>query len=246
MISRRDIFPAKLTYRQKAFLSRLLDAYREMQAPLHYSVIAKRLGVSPSTAYDMLRLLEQKGMVSSVYATPKVTSGPGRSNILFVPTAQAIALFSRLAAGSENQAEWEELKAHIISCVSQGEAHEYEDLLHQLLTRIPEAHSPLVRCAEIMVAFLITLRQAKNTLKHESPLNKLLQTRANRPNMILLAGLTWGMCLSNRIGRDRLGHFQEHIKEYETSLQELEEEKLTQLHQFTRDIWRMLRKEHVA
>ena len=54
----------ELTFRQKTFLSKLLDLYHEMREPVHYSLVAERLGLSSSTAYDMLRLLEQKGMVS--------------------------------------------------------------------------------------------------------------------------------------------------------------------------------------
>ena len=246
MVSRRDISPVKLTFRQEAFLSRLLDAYREMQAPLHYSVIAKRLGVSHSTAYDMLRLLEQKGMVSSLYATPKVNVGPGRSSILFLPTAQAIELFARLVTGSEEQAEWEAVKSHIISRLRQGETFGYQDLLQQLLAQIPGTNSPLVRCAEIMAAFLITLRQTRHEFNRRSPLYKLLRARANRPTMNLLAGIILGLCLRSRIGHHCLSRFQEPIKEYETSLCELSEEKLVQLHQFTQDIWGTLRKEHVA
>ncbi len=240
------VSPVKLTCRQEVFLSGLLDAYREMQAPLHYRVIAKRLGVSDSTAYDMLRLLEQKGMISSMYATPKVTVGPGRSSILFVPTSQAIKLFTRLATGSEEQAEWEAVKSHIISRVRQGETYGYEDLMQQLLAQIPDTNSPLVRCAEIMAAFLITLRQTKHDFTRRSPLYKPLQAKANRPTMNLLAGLITGLCLRSRIGNRYLSRFQEHIKEYETSLCELSEEKLAQLYQFTQDIWRTLRKEQVA
>jgi len=86
----------ELTFRQKVFLSRVLNLYLETREPLHYSTIAQQLGLSNSTAYDMLRLLEGKGMVSSEYVMPKVTSGPGRSSILFFPTAEAIDLFSRL------------------------------------------------------------------------------------------------------------------------------------------------------
>ena len=236
----------KLTFRQEAFLSNILDVYREMQKPIHYSAVAERMGLSNSTAYDMLRLLEQKGMVSRMYATPKVTKGPGRSTILFVPTAQANDLFADLAIGFDDKTEWEGVKAHIISRLRKGEAHEYDDLLHQLLTLIPEARSPRVRCAEIMTAFLITLRQTKYGFDRQSLLNKLLQARGNRPTMNLLAGLTLGLCLTSRIGHRYLSTFREHIDEYETSLQQLNQKKLTQLHQFTRDIWRTLRKEQVA
>ncbi|HID63423.1 MAG TPA: Lrp/AsnC family transcriptional regulator, partial [Anaerolineae bacterium] len=35
----------KLTGRQKMFLSRFLDLYREAEEPLHYTVVAERLGV---------------------------------------------------------------------------------------------------------------------------------------------------------------------------------------------------------
>ncbi|GAI51103.1 unnamed protein product, partial [marine sediment metagenome] len=105
----------ELTYRQKAFMSKILDLYREMNEPVHYSVAANRLGVSNSTAYDMLRLLEQKGLVSSRYETPKETSGPGRSSIVFLPTAHATELFSYLAGESHEQREWEDVKASILT-----------------------------------------------------------------------------------------------------------------------------------
>ena len=63
-------FVLKLTRRQEDFINNLLDLYREMEGPIHYSVLAERLGVSPFTAYDMLRLLEEKGLVSSEYYLP--------------------------------------------------------------------------------------------------------------------------------------------------------------------------------
>ena len=57
----------KLTRRQETFIHRLLDLYRELDGPIHYSLLAERVGVSPFTAYDMLRLLEEKGLVTSEY-----------------------------------------------------------------------------------------------------------------------------------------------------------------------------------
>lgn len=49
----------KLTGRQREFLGKFLDLYQEARQPLHYPVVAERLGVSPMTAYDMFRLLEE-------------------------------------------------------------------------------------------------------------------------------------------------------------------------------------------
>lgn len=55
----------KLPPRQREFLSRLLDLYREAEAPVRYASVARALEVSPVTAYEMLRLLEDKGLVRS-------------------------------------------------------------------------------------------------------------------------------------------------------------------------------------
>ena len=232
----------KLTFRQEVFLSKLLDFYRETREPLHYSLVAERLGLSGSAAYDMLRLLEQKGMVGSEYATPKATSGPGRSSILFFPTAEAIDLFSRLAGESQEQEEWEDVKAHILASLRQGKASDYQDLLRELLARMPEAGSPLVRCAEVMTALLLSLRETKHTFGRRSPLSILLGAPVGRLGMSILAGLALGLCLADRKVQHLLGDFQTPMKRYEASLQELSPKSLIALHHFTRDVWNTLKK----
>ena len=75
----------KLTRRQEEFIESLIDLNREVEGPIHYSVLAERLGVSPFTAYDMLRLLEEKGLVRSEYHLAAGKSGPGRAERLFCP-----------------------------------------------------------------------------------------------------------------------------------------------------------------
>jgi DNA-binding IclR family transcriptional regulator len=57
----------KLTGRQKAFLAKFLELYRQAQKPLHYTDVAAAVGVAKITAYDMLRLLEKRGLVRSEY-----------------------------------------------------------------------------------------------------------------------------------------------------------------------------------
>ena len=231
----------KLTFRQKAFLSRVLDFYRETREPLHYSVIAEQLGLSNSTAYDMLRLLEQKGMISSEYATPKATSGPGRSSILFMPTAEAIELFTHLAGGSLEDEEWENVKAHILASLCQGKAPEYQGLLRELLVRIPKARSPLVHCAEVITVFLLSLREARHKLGGQSPVSMLLAAPASKSGMSILAGLILGLSLADQKVQWLLGDFQKYTKKYEASLQELNPESLIVLHQFTQDVWGSLK-----
>ena len=73
----------KLTRRQQEFINNLIDLSGEESGPIHYSVLADRLGVSPFTAYDMLCLLEKKGMVTSEYQLAAGKDGPGRAERLF-------------------------------------------------------------------------------------------------------------------------------------------------------------------
>ena len=231
----------ELTFRQKVFLSKLLDFYRETQEPLHYSVVAERLGLNNSTAYDMLRLLEQKGMVSSEYTTPKTTPGPGRSSILFFPTAEAIDLFSRLAGESQEQEEWEDVKAHILLSLRQGKASGYQGLLRELLVRIPEARSPLARCGEVITALLLSLREAKHTFGERSPVSMLLEASVSKLGMSILAGLVLGLSLADQRVQRLLGNFQKYTEKYEASLQELSPQSLISLHRFARDVSRILK-----
>jgi Mn-dependent DtxR family transcriptional regulator len=52
---------------------------------VHYSRLAERLGVSRFTAYDMLRLLEEKGFVSSDYQLSAHKSVGRRSKLCSCP-----------------------------------------------------------------------------------------------------------------------------------------------------------------
>jgi energy-coupling factor transport system substrate-specific component len=50
----------EITRRQEDFIRKIIDLYRELQGTFHYSFVAERLGISPFTAYDMLRFLEKR------------------------------------------------------------------------------------------------------------------------------------------------------------------------------------------
>jgi energy-coupling factor transport system substrate-specific component len=153
-----------LTLRQKSFLKKFLDVYREKQEPVHYSVVAQKLGLNNSTAYDMLRLLEQKGMVSSLYDTPKATAGPGRSSILFSPTLEAMGLAPHPAGDSRGHEKWEEFKTRLLNSLNQGTAEEYQDILDELLAQVAELRASLEQYAESMTALLLNLREARQEL----------------------------------------------------------------------------------
>jgi predicted ArsR family transcriptional regulator len=125
----------KLTRRQEDFVYNLLDLYRELQGPFHYTLLAERLGVSRFTAYDMLRLLEEKGLVTSIYQLAEGKSGPGRSEVFYKPTDKARRLMVELAGEIESQ-DWADIKARVLKKVQAGELQDRE-LAEQMLARVP-------------------------------------------------------------------------------------------------------------
>lgn len=151
-----------LTSRQRAFLTKFLDVCRERQEPVHYSVVAQKLGLNNSTAYDMLKLLEQKGMVNSQYATPKAKSGPGRSTIIFSPTVKAME--SHPPGDSRGHEKWEEFKARLLASLSRGTSDDYQDALNELLDKVAELRLSLEQYAEFMTALLLNLREVRQEL----------------------------------------------------------------------------------
>ena len=86
----------KLTPRQQAFLDKLFELYREFKQPVHYSIVADKLGVNKFSAYDMLKVLEEKGVAASDYVLSDDQAGPGRSQVVFYPTHKAAQFLTQL------------------------------------------------------------------------------------------------------------------------------------------------------
>ena len=70
---------------------------------VHYSVVAGPLGISPWTAYDLLRELERGGLVSASYGhAPGVAVG--RTRVAFLPTRAGYTVLGAPAAYPEERA----------------------------------------------------------------------------------------------------------------------------------------------
>ena len=133
-----------LTRRQQQFLSKFLDLYSKEREPLHYTAVAEHLGVNKISAYEMLRLLEEHGLVEAEYQLAANLRGPGRASVMFRPTSLATQVIAKLAGGDANEQEWEVLKEHIIEQLKAGKAKNYDTLLQELLARTPEEHAPVI------------------------------------------------------------------------------------------------------
>jgi len=149
----------KLTRRQQVVLSKFLDLYHQNEEALHYTTVAEHLEVNAVTAYDMLRLLEERGLLVSEYIPPSQREGSGRARVVFRPTAAAQALLDDLAGGSWKRDEWEVVRERILGALHAGKGSDYEDLLDDLLARISKQRSPLIYTAEMITAVILQIYQ---------------------------------------------------------------------------------------
>ena len=230
-----------LTRRQYEFLSKLIDLSREAHHPLHYSVVAERLHVSPMTAYDMLRLLEERGLVVSRYALPK-GGGPGRSTILFSPTAKAMELITQVAGEAWDQEEWETVKERILQAVRHGKDSGYQDLLDDLLLRIPECRSHMVLAAEMTTAVLLTVNEMVGHRSKDDNVFQALRALGLPEELGLnaLSGLMLGLSLAERANRSAVSRLLSYSRLYQDHLARLSADSRGRLTDFAQEVMRIM------
>lgn len=179
----------RLTVRQQTFLDELRDLYREQRGPVHYSVVAERLGVSKFSAYDMLRLLEQKGEAGSEYLLSAERSGPGRSRVVFYPAVPD----ARPDEVGESDEDWLRFKRRLLNELQEAYDFDYRDKLTDVLARLPDVRLPLDYCAGTIAALLLNLNSLKGKVSGRNPLRALsgLLT-VGEAGLGALAGLSLG------------------------------------------------------
>lgn len=148
----------KLTRRQEEFIANLHELNKELDGPIHYSLVAERLGVSPFTAYDMLCLLEEKGLAKSEYQLASGKNGPGRAERVFYPSGEALAKKEHMLVKA-GLASGMDMDIHLLiqDFIQPGEICEHE-LLEEMLARIPAEinQDELHYCMEL--ATIVSLR----------------------------------------------------------------------------------------
>jgi DNA-binding Lrp family transcriptional regulator len=213
----------KLTRRQEEFISKLMDLYREYKGPIHYSMLAERLGVSPFTAYDMLRLLEEKGLVTSEYLLAPDKSGPGRTVRVFLPSAELLETAIHL--GVQNT-DWETFKRRILAKIHKGEIKN-PDLAEEFLARVPpDKPQSLQYCIEVLSVIILRLRR----IPGRQDLVKYLSTCLSQPdasslsNLCLIAGLAFGALAEEKAAEPEwVNELLDHMGRFHLVIQRLDE-----------------------
>jgi len=220
-----------MTERQRVFLQQFWELYKEVKAPLHYSDVAKKLRVSNISAYDMLRLLKRKGLVASQYLLPKRRSGPGRSMVVFYPTQHAKAMLSHPFSEEGERLEWEELREKTLQALLKRK-DEYDEMLDELLSRIPDGRSPLLRTTEMMTAMVLHVSQLGGGAKARVLRESRRLIAAGESGLAALGGLPLGLMGADDPDTGLASKLLSHVEGYQEDLGRLSSESKKALSEF--------------
>jgi len=179
----------ELTSRQVEFVEKLLDLYGEVEENIHYSLVADRLGVSRSTAYEMLRLLEHKGFVHAHYVLDEL-GGPGRSTVVFSPTERAHVMFSRLSEQVGRVKSWQNARDDIIEAVSHGEGPDQGELA-EILAALGRDEQALSECTRVVTAALLVC--SEHAVRAPGSWELVEAALHSDSGLVLLPGIALGM-----------------------------------------------------
>ncbi len=228
-----------LTRRQQTFLDKLFELYGELKGPVHYSILADNLGVNKFSAYDMLKVLEKKGMAASDYVLNDKQIGPGRSQVVFYPTHKAAEFLTHFRTEIRHNSDWQGVKERILRRLQKDHRNNSPDVLHEALSNLPDTKMPLDYCAEMISVLLLNMGRLRG--------NKLIPAMASlapggQVGLATLAGLSLGSTLSSDTDDQTLTEkLITHTQRFQNQLTEMSDESISKLSLFLNDAMKMLR-----
>ena len=223
----------KLTPRQQTFLDNLFELYREFKGPVHYSIVAEKLGVNKFSAYDMLKVLEEKGVAASSYVLSDNQTGPGRSQVVFYPTNKAAQFLTQLRDEVRNSGDWLNVKKRILHQLEEASKSNPAEALREALSNLSHTKTPLNYCAEMISVQLLNIERLRT--KNLLPALDTL-TFKGQVGLATLAGLSLASALTNELDDATLTEkFLSHTKRFQTQLAEMSDESILKLSMFLND-----------
>ena len=150
----------RMTERAKDFLRELNRLYRSKQEPVHYEEVAKGLGVSKWTAYDMLKKLVASGLARFEYVLNCGAESNGRSRVVFAPveekesTRQASLHSGGSLSAIDTMTDSIDLRAMLADIIGQLESQGNLRALGPLVDRLRGVEKPFTYCAYTIVLLL--------------------------------------------------------------------------------------------
>ena len=140
-----------------------------------------------------------------------------------------------------DQEEWATVKRRILQALREGQGTDYQDMLDEILLRMPGKQPPMLYVANMVTAVLIELHQLREDAKSGGFADSL-QTWGLPKDVWLNAmeGLTLGLTLVERANRSVTSRLLSYCRPYHDHLDTLSAEDKTQLSDFAQEAMRII------
>jgi len=209
-----------LTKRRLQFLHTLVELYQKTNLPIHYEALAKSLGVSKWTAYDMLKEIEKLGFITRSYeVNTKVT---GRSQVVFVPTDKAADLFNQSRNELVDLVDWKKNADSIFELLKHLDSTSLNEAVRKIWMEIPKSSTRINFCAYIIGLLLIYLKKIDG--KTGPWIHQIVLTAPSKEmGMTMFVGTVLGMAIQTM--NDELGlEITELVSRFLQTISDLSEE----------------------
>jgi hypothetical protein len=233
-----------LTPRQEEFLTQFVAFYQRTSRPVHYPELAEELNLGKVTVYEKLRLLEEAGFARAEYHLPEGDRGPGRSTVHYLPTRRALETGLQDPDSRQEIEHWKKSSAELLHRLENAGRSGYDTVLRDLVNRIPQPKSPLVYLTEVSTAIVLALNSLRGRAENIQPLQKL--GRLGLPGEIdlgALPGIGLSLELVGRLNRTVSSFLADQSGKFQTTLQNLDDEKQRLVSDFTRRVAELVSRE---
>lgn len=228
---------AKLTRRQQEFLGALVDLHHQQGGAVHYSRVAKHMGVGNVATYEMLRHLEDLNLVRRQFIPSFEERGPGRPQVGFIPTSTADKRASQVWSKGWISEEWTRVKTHLLDKLRSAKVVEYDEILRELIDRLPQQPSPTAHMAEMITTLILGLHSLKGHAEARRLRNilKVIELPGEL-GLSAIPGISVALSLAERINQQLSDVLLTQANKFQAALAELSAEKRRILAEFTREV----------
>ncbi len=228
---------ARITRRQREFLSTLIELHDASDQGVHYSAVAEQLEVGKVTAYEMLRLLEERGFVEAEYQRPSSQRGPGRLPVVFIPTSHAYAILHGVGRSDRTLQEWQSTTDRILKTLREYKARNYEPLFEEFVENLHDHRSRLAYLAEMVTAIVLGLDTVKEDFEQRG-VRGIMESigMPGEAGLRAIAGLAAGLSLFDELNDRMTGALLAQAARYQDALSEIGAEGRRRLAEFTQEV----------
>lgn len=223
-----------LTQRRKEFLIKIKQLYEKNNAPVHYITVAKKLGVSKWSAYEMLKELEKKGFLATKYIVNPGEKNPGRSMVFFIPTKITEEVLSKKDEISNQLEEWHQTKEYLLQIFKNLKNPSPQKVIDELLEKMPAIEMPIILSAYIITLLIVCLKifsskSIQFIKKH------LLFTSKPEIALSMFVGTVLGNILKTAANFNSIDQLTVYIKQFQNSIDEINFQEKTLLMDFLKE-----------